>query len=189
MGGHMQEHAKVKKHFLGNSFMYLETVLSYESFISLSVKIKLIIFVAAMELTYGTVMCFHCGDYVYDKDFSGIAMKRDAESAKERGVYLAYHSWQPNYQDVEALRNNPQRRQILENTTIGEIIKYFTYNGQQYMSCKCMFSVIDGRKFYNNLHLGLTLIRVKTKSFISNFFSVGLNVAVYFVISNVLCNI
>lgn len=89
MGGHMQEHAKVKKHFL------------------------------AMELTYGTVMCFHCGDYVYDKDFSGIAMKRDAESAKERGVYLAYHSWQPNYQDVEALRNNPQRRQILENTTIG----------------------------------------------------------------------
>ncbi|XP_049776033.1 ubiquitin carboxyl-terminal hydrolase 22 [Schistocerca cancellata] len=87
--GHMQEHAKVKKHFL------------------------------AVELTYGMVMCFHCGDYIYDKELSSIALEKDAQVFKRIGLSVPYRPWEPSAYDIRLLRNNPHRRHILEDTTIG----------------------------------------------------------------------
>ncbi|PSN30985.1 Ubiquitin carboxyl-terminal hydrolase 22 [Blattella germanica] len=89
VGGHIQEHAKLKKHFL------------------------------AVDLSYGTVLCFQCGDYVYDKELSTVAKEQRLKAAKSLGLPDMYNSWLPNGNDVDIIIKNPKRRKIVESNTIG----------------------------------------------------------------------
>ncbi|XP_067005942.1 ubiquitin carboxyl-terminal hydrolase 22 isoform X2 [Anabrus simplex] len=88
-GGHIQEHARLKKHFL------------------------------AVELAYGMIMCFQCGDYVYDQDFSSIIGEKRPKAAASLGISVIYHPWEPKFHDVDLLQLNEHRRKIIENSTIG----------------------------------------------------------------------
>ncbi|KAJ8664475.1 hypothetical protein QAD02_006137 [Eretmocerus hayati] len=87
--GHIQEHAKTKKHFL------------------------------AVDLCYGNILCFQCGDYVYDRELMTVAKSQRSESAKSLCLGEFYRAWEPNHHEVELLRNNPRRRRVVENSTVG----------------------------------------------------------------------
>ncbi|XP_006813337.1 ubiquitin carboxyl-terminal hydrolase 22-like [Saccoglossus kowalevskii] len=87
---HIQDHAKSKRHHL------------------------------AVDLSYGAVMCFICGDYVYDRDLEYIAREVKTKAAKSIGMkHALYCPWEPTQREVELLRKNPKRRKITENSTIG----------------------------------------------------------------------
>ena len=40
---------------------------------------------SAVDMTYGTVYCFDCGDYVYDSEFEVMARQQSSKSAKSLG--------------------------------------------------------------------------------------------------------
>jgi len=46
-------------------------------------------FVSAIDLTYGTILCFACGDYVYDTEIEHIAeaQQKIAEQWMGKGYY------------------------------------------------------------------------------------------------------
>ena len=37
-------------------------------------------------MTYGTIFCFECGDYVYDKELESIAQIQNEKAAKSLGI-------------------------------------------------------------------------------------------------------
>lgn len=73
----------------------------------------------AVDMTYGMVHCFACGDYVYDKELDDIAKKLSRRSSSLLGVYDHVPTWEPNYREVELLRRNSKRRKVEESSTIG----------------------------------------------------------------------
>ncbi|XP_071443594.1 ubiquitin carboxyl-terminal hydrolase 22 [Hetaerina americana] len=87
--GHIQQHAEQKKHFL------------------------------AVDLNYGMVYCFQCGDYVYEKDLENIAREHQMKATKSLGMKIMYRPWEPSSHEVELLKRNPRRKRITENSTIG----------------------------------------------------------------------
>ncbi|XP_011634474.1 ubiquitin carboxyl-terminal hydrolase 22 [Pogonomyrmex barbatus] len=87
--GHIQEHAKTKKHFL------------------------------AVDLCYGNILCFQCGDYVYDRELLAVARAQWSESAKSLSFGEFYRAWEPTQIEAELLRKHPRRRRVVENSTIG----------------------------------------------------------------------
>ncbi|XP_075231487.1 ubiquitin carboxyl-terminal hydrolase nonstop isoform X2 [Lycorma delicatula] len=87
--GHIQDHAKTKKHYL------------------------------AVDLACGNVFCFQCGDYIYDTELSQIAREQKDKAASSLGICSKYRKWEPTKEEVELLRKNPRRRQVIQNTTIG----------------------------------------------------------------------
>ncbi|XP_069685184.1 ubiquitin carboxyl-terminal hydrolase 22 isoform X2 [Periplaneta americana] len=72
-----------------------------------------------VDLAYGAVLCFQCGDYVYDRELAVVAHEHRLKAAKSLGISATYHSWEPSGREIELLRRNPRRRKIIENTTIG----------------------------------------------------------------------
>jgi ubiquitin carboxyl-terminal hydrolase 22/27/51 len=87
---HIHEHAKTRKHNL------------------------------AVDLSYGAVFCFACGDYVYDKDFELIAVYQQEQSNDSLvGLKNRYSPWDPSEDEVELLMKNPKRRKVTGNSTIG----------------------------------------------------------------------
>lgn len=40
----------------------------------------------AADMTYGTIFCFECGDYVYDKELESIAQIQNEKAAKSLGL-------------------------------------------------------------------------------------------------------
>ncbi|KAK0174005.1 hypothetical protein PV328_007125 [Microctonus aethiopoides] len=87
--GHIQEHAKTKKHFL------------------------------AVDLCYGNILCFQCGDYVYDRELLTVAKAQWSESAKSLSLGEFYRAWEPTQVEADLLRKHPRRRRVVENSTIG----------------------------------------------------------------------
>ena len=43
-----------------------------------------------MDLSYGAVYCFLCGDYVYDEEFEMIARQQNKDAAKTIGQYRIF---------------------------------------------------------------------------------------------------
>ncbi|XP_032816859.1 ubiquitin carboxyl-terminal hydrolase 22-like [Petromyzon marinus] len=86
---HIHEHAKAKRHPL------------------------------AIDLYHGTIYCFQCGDYVYDRDAEQIAREEQRKAWKLQGLGDRYTSWEPTRRELELLRQNPKRRKIAPNCTIG----------------------------------------------------------------------
>jgi len=75
--------------------------------------------VSAVDLAYGAVLCFQCGDYVYDQEFAEVAHEHRIKAAKSLGMPAIYHSWEPSRREMDLLRRNPRRRKLIKNTTIG----------------------------------------------------------------------
>lgn len=44
----------------------------------------------AADMTYGTIFCFECGDYVYDKELENIAQIQNEKAAKSLGLTIVY---------------------------------------------------------------------------------------------------
>lgn len=44
----------------------------------------------AADMTYGTIFCFECGDYVYDKELESIAQIQTEKAAKSLGLTMIY---------------------------------------------------------------------------------------------------
>ncbi|XP_022242955.1 ubiquitin carboxyl-terminal hydrolase 22-like [Limulus polyphemus] len=88
-GKHIREHALSKKHNL------------------------------AVDISYGTVFCFSCGDYVYDKELEAIAKRHRRKAAKLNGIKEQYYEWEPTNFELDLLRRNPRRKRISDNSYIG----------------------------------------------------------------------
>lgn len=86
---HIQEHAKSKMHNL------------------------------AIDLTYGTILCFSCGDYVYDTEIEHIAEAQQKVAEQWMGKKNPFSVWEPTDKEVELLQQNPKRRRLTANSTIG----------------------------------------------------------------------
>ncbi|KAL4240000.1 Ubiquitin carboxyl-terminal hydrolase 22 [Mactra antiquata] len=72
----------------------------------------------AVDMTYGMINCFACGDYVYDREIDKIARHLNARSASQ-GVLNQFVSWQPNHKELDLLKKNTKRRRVEECSTIG----------------------------------------------------------------------
>ncbi|XP_059477248.1 ubiquitin carboxyl-terminal hydrolase 22 [Neocloeon triangulifer] len=89
-GGHIQEHAHRKQHLL------------------------------AMDMSYGTILCFACRDYVYDAEYEEVAGENQQVSSRSLG--LPHHHcrpWQPSQVEQELLLEHPRRKRITNDSTIG----------------------------------------------------------------------
>uniref|UniRef100_A0A8C4Q309 Ubiquitin carboxyl-terminal hydrolase n=1 Tax=Eptatretus burgeri TaxID=7764 RepID=A0A8C4Q309_EPTBU len=86
---HIHEHAKTKRHPL------------------------------AIDLYHGTIYCFQCQDYVYDRDCELIAREEQRKAWRLQGAAGWYTNWEPTRRELELLRQNPKRRKIAPNSTIG----------------------------------------------------------------------
>uniref|UniRef100_A0A0N8D386 Ubiquitin carboxyl-terminal hydrolase n=2 Tax=Daphnia magna TaxID=35525 RepID=A0A0N8D386_9CRUS len=87
--GHIQAHSQQRKHFL------------------------------AVDLTYGVVCCFQCGDYVYDRELEIIAQKHQTKASLSLGLGQVYHSWEPSEEEVELLKKHTRRKKITDSSIIG----------------------------------------------------------------------
>ncbi|KAK2149381.1 hypothetical protein LSH36_454g00029 [Paralvinella palmiformis] len=85
---HIHEHAKSKRHLL------------------------------AVDLTYGSVYCFSCKDYVYDEEFDDIVKKGRDVASLAKGIQM-FSVWEPSLSEVDLLKKNPKRRKVSGNSTIG----------------------------------------------------------------------
>ncbi|KAJ8319108.1 hypothetical protein KUTeg_004199 [Tegillarca granosa] len=73
----------------------------------------------AVDMTYGTVYCFWCNDYVYDADFEEIARKQCQKSDTSLGLKTKFFPWEPNELETELLRQNPKRRKVESRSSVG----------------------------------------------------------------------
>lgn len=72
----------------------------------------------AIDLTYGIILCFSCGDYVYDDDMDDIA--REEQKLANRSLENAlFMPWEPTKEEIQLLKENPKRRKLTGNATIG----------------------------------------------------------------------
>lgn len=79
--------------------------------------------ILAVELNYGTVFCFKCRDYIYDAELDQISREIDQQAVHkqffERRQPVAYVAWEPTKAEIELLRQNPKRRKVEPDSTIG----------------------------------------------------------------------
>ncbi len=80
---------------------------------------NVILFPAAVDLTYGVVCCFQCGDYVYDRELEIIAQKHQTKASLSLGLGQVYHSWEPTEEEIELLKKHPRRKKITDSSIIG----------------------------------------------------------------------
>lgn len=81
---------------------------------------SLTIIPTAVDLTYGVVCCFQCGDYVYDKELEIIAQKHQAKAALSLGLGQVFQSWEPSEEEIELLKKHPKRKKITDSSIIGK---------------------------------------------------------------------
>ncbi|CAG0898794.1 unnamed protein product [Darwinula stevensoni] len=80
-----------------------------------------------VELLYGNVFCFHCDNYVYDKQLMDITRKHARNASKSLGMRDPFESWQPDYEEMILLKSNRKRLRITPNSTIGSVF----YSGKR----------------------------------------------------------
>ena len=74
----------------------------------------------AVDLTYGVVCCFQCGDYVYDRELEIIAQKHQTKASHSLGLGEVFHSWEPSEEEIELLKKHPRRKKITDSSIIGQ---------------------------------------------------------------------
>lgn len=68
---HIHEHAKVTRHFIGESQF---TLMSMDCLILCKANCCcFILFNLAVDLSYGVLYCYRCKDHIYDDDFEEVA--------------------------------------------------------------------------------------------------------------------
>ncbi|XP_023932520.1 ubiquitin carboxyl-terminal hydrolase 22-like [Lingula anatina] len=70
----------------------------------------------AVDLVFGAVYCFACGDYIYDGELEGIAGENGKSFEDSIGLDGC---WVPTDVELQLLHQNPKRRKISDNSTIG----------------------------------------------------------------------
>lgn len=74
----------------------------------------------AMDLTYGVVYCFGCNDYVYcDEVDTIIQSQRQLATPTSLGTLNLFTVWEPTNVEIQLLHENPKRRKVNGNSTIG----------------------------------------------------------------------
>lgn len=73
----------------------------------------------AIDVSYGTVYCFVCGDYVYDSELEEIAKAQCQRASLSLGLKQRFFPWQPSEEELILLRCNPKRRRVTEASHIG----------------------------------------------------------------------
>jgi ubiquitin carboxyl-terminal hydrolase 22/27/51 len=77
----------------------------------------------AVDLNYGTVFCFKCRDYTYDASLDEICRETDQQLAHKKYHIsrqpVAYVAWEPTKSEMELLKQNPKRRRVEPNSTVG----------------------------------------------------------------------
>ncbi|XP_048575832.1 ubiquitin carboxyl-terminal hydrolase 22 isoform X2 [Nematostella vectensis] len=74
----------------------------------------------AIDLNHGTVYCFICGDYKYDKDFDNINRDQYRRAWRKLGNGCAkFLPWEPTKSEVKLFLENPKKVKITKNSTIG----------------------------------------------------------------------
>lgn len=84
-------------------------------------------FFTAVDLTYGVVCCFQCGDYVYDRELETIAQKHQTKASLSLGLGQVYHSWEPSEEEIELLKKHTRRKKITDSATIGSLFLKINY--------------------------------------------------------------
>lgn len=83
----------------------------------------LILLYLAVELTYGTVYCFKCHDYIYDSSLDEISRSIEQQLAQNLFITsrqpVAYVAWEPTRDEIELLKQNPRRKKVEPGSTIG----------------------------------------------------------------------
>lgn len=74
----------------------------------------------AVDLAYGNVLCFQCGDYVYDSELSDVARGSDIQAATSLDVSAVYTPWTPSPIELQLLQANPCVRAMVKDSTIGQ---------------------------------------------------------------------
>lgn len=74
-----------------------------------------------MELAYGNVLCFQCGDYVYDSELLEVAQGNDTKAAASLDVSAVYTPWSPTPRELQLLQANPCVRSMVKDSTIGQL--------------------------------------------------------------------
>ncbi|KAL5018944.1 hypothetical protein ScPMuIL_004666 [Solemya velum] len=74
----------------------------------------------AVDLHYGAVYCFPCGDYVYDSELEDMARSQWGKASSSLGIKeRIFAPWEPNDTETELLRKNPKRRKVEVASTVG----------------------------------------------------------------------
>ena len=77
-----------------------------------------------MELTYGTVYCFKCRDYIYDFSLDEVSRSVEQQVAHTRFLTsrqpVAYVAWEPTRDEIQLLKQNPKRKKVESGSTIGK---------------------------------------------------------------------
>ena len=75
---------------------------------------------------YGSVYCFKCRDYVYDCSLDEISRSIEQQLAHTRFLTsrqpVAYVSWEPTQDEIDLLKQNPQRRKLEPGSTLGSCV-------------------------------------------------------------------
>lgn len=87
-GKHIQEHAETTEHLI------------------------------AVDISFGTVYCYACKDYVYDKELEAISRKQRIRSAKQLGVNL-YFPWDLVEKKQELIEMHPKQLTSANKSYIG----------------------------------------------------------------------
>jgi ubiquitin carboxyl-terminal hydrolase 22 len=73
-----------------------------------------------MDLNWGAIYCYACQDYVFDSELEMIAKKLRHKSIQFLGQSCgSYYQWEPSLNELQILKQNPQRKRISENSYIG----------------------------------------------------------------------
>lgn len=70
--------------------MYFNQNLNSAEFYLLKMLVLFILIFTAIETTFGAVLCYPCGDYVYDEEFEAIAKKHKLQAARITGKILHF---------------------------------------------------------------------------------------------------
>uniref|UniRef100_A0A0B7A1L4 Ubiquitin carboxyl-terminal hydrolase n=2 Tax=Arion vulgaris TaxID=1028688 RepID=A0A0B7A1L4_9EUPU len=72
-----------------------------------------------VDISYGTVFCFVCGDYVYDSQLEDLAKVQSQMASQSLGLRQRFFPWEPTEEEMILLRCHPKRRRVTESSHIG----------------------------------------------------------------------
>jgi hypothetical protein len=80
-----------------------------------------------MDISYGTILCFACQDYVYDTEYEEMASANLEVSHRSLGLPHQYRPWEPSLDEQELLLEHPRRKRITSDSTIGKSPRHFKF--------------------------------------------------------------
>ena len=75
--------------------------------------------IIALELSYGTIYCILCKDYIYDDECRVIADKHISLEANSLNKSIAWRPWIPSMPEISLLLQYPRRRHVTAISSIG----------------------------------------------------------------------